>query len=52
VAAGAFTIGVTNTRGRADLEAAGAHLVVDSLAELDAARLEAAVRSFRAGRNA
>jgi beta-phosphoglucomutase len=40
VAAGAFTIGVTNTRRRADLEAAGAHLVVDSLAELDGARLE------------
>ncbi|MDQ2805878.1 MAG: HAD family phosphatase [Chloroflexota bacterium] len=41
VAAGAFTVGVTNTRPRADLLAAGAHLVVDSLAELDAARLMA-----------
>jgi HAD superfamily hydrolase (TIGR01509 family) len=40
VAAGAFTIGVTNTRSRADLEAAGAHLVLASLAEIDAARLE------------
>ena len=39
VAAGAFTVGVTNTRPRADLLAAGAHLVVDSLAELDATRL-------------
>jgi len=44
VAAGAFTVGVTNTRARADLVAAGAHLVVDSLAELSAARLEAHVR--------
>ena len=44
VAAGAFTVGVTNTRARADLVAAGAHLVVSSLAELDAARLEEYVR--------
>ncbi len=43
VAAGAFTIGVTNTRPRADLLAAGAHWVVDSLAELDAAGLIAAL---------
>jgi beta-phosphoglucomutase len=39
VAAGAFTIGVTTSRTRADLLDAGAHLVVDSLAELSAARL-------------
>ncbi len=44
VAAGAFTIGVTNTRARADLQAAGAHLVVASLTELDAGRLESYVR--------
>ena len=44
VAAGALTIGVTNTRPRADLVAAGAHLVVDSLTELDAAALERRVR--------
>jgi len=41
VAAGAFTVGVTNTRPRPDLLTAGAHLVVDSLAELDATRLMA-----------
>ena len=41
VAAGAFTVGVTTSRTRADLEAAGAHLVLDGLAELSAARLEA-----------
>jgi len=45
VAAGAFTIGVTNTRSRAELAAAGAHLVVDSLAELSAARLADLVRA-------
>jgi len=39
VAAGAFTIGVTNTRPRADLLAAGAHLVVDDLAALDVGQL-------------
>jgi beta-phosphoglucomutase len=44
VAAGALTIGVTNTRPRADLVAAGAHLVVDSLTEVDAAALARIVR--------
>jgi beta-phosphoglucomutase len=39
-AAGAFTIGVTTTRARADLRAAGADLVIDSLTELDVPSLE------------
>ncbi|HUS13688.1 MAG TPA: HAD family phosphatase, partial [Chloroflexia bacterium] len=47
VAAGAYTVGVTTSRARADLLAAGAHLVVDSLAELSAARLEAALDEAR-----
>lgn len=46
VAAGAFTIGVTNSRPRADLLAAGAHLVVDHLTEISAARLQAVVGSL------
>ncbi len=49
VAAGAYTIGVTNTRSAADLQAAGADLVLDSLARLTAEDLEAKVRGRARG---
>ena len=42
-AAGAFTIGVTSTRTREDLEAAGADLVLDTLSAIGPQRLETLV---------